>query len=217
MNDSIRNQLGAALVAMTQPIVPNTPAPFATAAKAPKGKAEVQPKPPKPTTWQTALDKTLADLNDVCTAKQIETIELMVHDAYQRKDESDAWDVVMAQHVASLHPTGKVTAPMYFPIVAAIRTYFGPYAATQYRAAVRAMPGMKGKLPTKADKRAKGGTKGLNAKKWYAGVHTSVKGLVERFDKRPTLDVNAKVLRQFTLAYNALVEAEKALGKAVNE
>lgn len=162
--------------------------------------------------WERQIDKTSKALADVCTPKQIEVIETLAVEAWQRRDEADAWDVLMTARVRELHPTGHVGAAAYFPIVAAIRANFGAYPATCYRDAIKRMQGA---LPNKADARAKGGSKGYSAVKWHKGIHSSVSKLIGRANKVQAGFVDADVLKQFTAACKALIDAESKLGKRI--
>jgi hypothetical protein len=164
---------------------------------------------------ESALTERIASaitkLEGVLSERQINVVQDMACDAFDRQREEDRWDVVMDAHVAALHGD-QVLHEVYREVARSFGIIFGTYPAKCYRKAiVRAF----GKIPTANDPRAKGGVKGLNPKKWMQGIDTRIASLIEATGKRPSGDIDGDILRDFVAAVKALEAVRVKLRKRI--
>lgn len=191
----------------------NTADPNARAPKAPKAKAG---KIVEPAHVKRVRDG-IASLEAVCSKAQMEAIEALAADAYDRQAETLTWDERMDAHLqAIMGDDNKALKRVYFVMVAGLRDCFGAYVATCFRNAVKRRLG---ELPTKADRRAKGTIKGYSPKKWFRGVDSTLGELADRAAKVAQIanDIPASTLREFMDAMHKVQSAAKRLDRAINE
>jgi len=156
------------------------------------------------------IDDGIATLQKICTTREYHALESLAADAYERKSQADAWDVIMDAHVAEIFGD-KCPVAKYVPIIKAFREIFGAYPATCMRNAIKRR--FK-KLPNRGKGTGKG-IKGMNPKKWFRGINTSVKGLMLRASKSPGGDIDGDVLREFTAVMKRLAEVRAKMEKRI--
>lgn len=163
-----------------------------------------------------SLDTAQANLEKVCTAREIEIVEEITAVCLDKTLSDDGYRIKFADLCAELCPKGAISHKKYKPIVAAIRQHAGDNAAVMFRTAVRAMKGMRGMLPS-AGKGTGTGIKGLTAAKWAQGESRRINDLVEHIGKAPMVNINAKLLGEYKAAVKALLAVERKLVKSINE
>jgi len=88
------------------------------------------------------------------------------------------------------------------------------YAYKCMKTAVKALPKMKGKLPSK-DGGTKSGKRTVSPSTWHATLARELAKVSERMSKCPTKDVDKDALVAFTKALRAIEAAEKSLARSI--